>query len=509
MLRPVASSLSLVLLLLAGCAGKPELLPTEREPSHALAEPGSTRLGRMLGVQTPADPKSSGLSLVESSPEALASIRGMIALAEKTVDLQYYIWRNDETGRLILSDLLDAAARGVRVRLLLDDFPYNLDDSLLARLNARPNFEVRLFNPFSRVGSRLVELVVDFRRVTHRMHNKLIVADNAVAMIGGRNIGDQYFALDPKAHFRDLDLHVAGPVVRDLSASFDAFWNSVWSLSIGALRSEPARLGPGDALAGEAPDSAGDPTARRKAAGQDPGGHLKRIFSGLTWTPKVTVIADQPDKARTERSQFIREFVARLPRPQAQILIESAFLVPGESGVEEFCRLVRSGVDVLILTNSLASIDSIVAYAGYRKYRTDMLECGVQLHELRPRGRAGDKDRAWFGTTSSSILHTKAAVVDGRYLFIGSFNIDPRSVYLNTEIALLIEDRTLAAAATDFINGGLSPDSAYRLRLEHGDIDWHTRIGGRTVRLDDEPGATLWSRLVSWLIMLLPVEKQI
>lgn len=508
--RRVASALPVVLLLLSGCAGKPEPSPAAREPSHALAEPGDTPLGRMLAMHRPAGADGSGLSLVDSGPEALATIRGMIRLAEKTVDLQYYIWRDDETGRLLLSDLLDAADRGVRVRLLLDDFARDLGDDLVARLDAHPEIEIRLFNPWSRAGIRLVELVVDFRRITHRMHNKLVVADNTLAMIGGRNIGNQYFALDPKAHFRDLDLHVAGPVVRELSASFDAFWNSGWSLSIDALHDGPEKpRALRKALAPRQPGGTGKAAAPDAVPGPPAEVHVERVFSDLLWTDGVAVVADAPDKAETKRSRFLEELYEKLPAPRSELLIESAFLVPGPAGVDAFCRLASSGVDVRILTNSLASIDSLFAYAGYRKYRVAILDCGVQLHELRPRGSAGAEDRAWSGTASSSILHTKAAVIDRRYLFIGSFNVDPRSVHLNTEIALLVDDRRLAERAAAFIGTGLSPDSAYRLALEGDDIGWHTRTGGEDVRLTEEPGITIWGQLVSWLITLLPIEKQI
>lgn len=513
--RHIARTLFLACLLgAAACADRPAPDFSTREPSVALAHPEKTDLGTRLARAAGDKPDRSGFSLIETGPEALASIRSLIAMADETLDLQYYIWKNDETGRLLLAELMAAAGRGVRVRLLLDDLEAAWPDDEFARLNAHPDFEVRLFNPFSRDRGKLLDAVLDFDRVTNRMHNKLIVADNAMAIMGGRNIGNQYFASDEDANFRDLDVHAAGPIVRELSGSFDSYWNSRWALTVAALDE-------GTAKTQEKAEGYPAVEALKRRTGLDDVGekapvradarrHIAEVIDGLMWTDRALVVADAPDKPETDRSELMAELAGRMPKPQQELLIETAFLVPGEEGVRGLCRLAADGVRVRILTNSYASIDAITAYAGYRRYREDLLECGIDLHELRPRGAAAVRDWAWSGSDSSSILHTKAAVIDRRWLFIGSPNFDPRSKFLNTEIGLLIDSPEIADATRRFMAEGLAPAAAYSLALDDdGDPVWRTRKDGEMLRMTSEPGLDLWGRLVSWTIALLPVERQL
>ncbi|MPY69491.1 MAG: phospholipase D family protein [Alphaproteobacteria bacterium] len=498
-----------VLFLPAGCVEPPAPAPVDRAPSHALADPETTRLGRMLLRHDQARDRQSGFSLIVPGPDALRSLRSFIALAEKTLDLQYYIWRGDESGRLVLSDLVDAASGGVRVRLLLDDMDTKWEDGELARLNALPNFEIRIFNPFASRTSRLVDALVDFRRVTHRMHNKLFIADNTVAVIGGRNIGDRYFSKDEEASYRDLDIHAAGHAARALSRHFDAFWNSPWSVSIDALDDGHETAAGVREMVERLKRTAARYARTIEANEIAPAEYAARVFSGLIWSRRTAIVADSHDKPQTKNPKLLEELFARLSgRLEKGLLIEAAYFIPAENGVRILCGFVKAGMDVRVLTNSLSSSDVITAYAGYRIYRRPLLECGVQLYEMR-RGAKILLEARRAGDSSIANLHTKAAVFDRRYTFVGSFNLDPRSVYLNTEIALLVDSRPLAEAAARFIEDGMSPENAYRLTLEDGEIVWNTTRDGAPLRLTEEPGATLWKDFASWMIGLLPIERQL
>jgi cardiolipin synthase C len=344
------------------------------------------------------------------------------------------------------------------------------------------------------------------------MHNKLFIADNVVAITGGRNIGNRYFSADEAANYRDLDLLAAGPIARALSRSFDDFWNSAWSISVSLLddgRESRAELRQfAEVLKRSAAASSGE----LPATGPDfnPVRYAESVFSELIWSANAAVVADRPDKLRTKNSRLLDELGARLAGDMtSRLLIESAYVIPERRGVEALCRLVKRGISVRLLTNSLASTDAITAYSAYRKYRKPLLQCGIELYEMRPNAAFVAEDWTWADASSSANLHSKAAVIDGRYVFIGSFNVDPRSVYLNTEIALLVDSQPLARETARFIKGGMSNENAWRLTLEDGEIVWHTRENGMALRLTEEPGTSLWQQIVTGLIALLPIERQL
>jgi putative cardiolipin synthase len=343
------------------------------------------------------------------------------------------------------------------------------------------------------------------------MHNKLFIADNTVAVIGGRNIGDRYFSTDKEASYRDLDIHAAGHAARALSRHFDAFWNSPWSVSIDALDDGAEATADVRELVERLKR-----TASRHARAVDgngnaipPAEYAARVFSGLIWSRRMAIVADSPDKPRTKNPKLLDELFAQISgRLEKGLLIEAAYFIPAENGLRILCGFVKAGMDVRVLTNSLSSSDVITAYAGYRAYRRPLLECGVQLYEMR-RGATILIEARRAGDSSIANLHTKAAVFDRRYTFVGSFNLDPRSVYLNTEIALLVDSPPLAEAAARFIEDGMSPENAYRLTLEDGEIVWNTTRDGAPAQLTEEPGATLWKEFASWIIGLLPIERQL
>jgi cardiolipin synthase C len=492
--------------LLAACAGRaePQGLP-HRVVSHALSNPETaTRLGGFFAGAARAHPGLSGFDLITSGRTAFEARYAFAHLAQRTIDAQYYIWADDATGRNLLRALLDAADRGVRVRLLIDDLNRPGADIDLAALNAYPNIEVRLFNPFS-----ALDVVTDFARVNHRMHDKAFIVDNAVAVVGGRNIADQYFSANDESNFRDLDLFAAGPIVRQISEEFDAFWNSAWAISVHAI--DGARPSPDEVKAVATrlrADVASTPYPFRTALNDT---YLERLVDTvpgrLVWG-KGTLLFDAPDKPATETPDLADELRAKVGGTvKRELLLEIAYFIPAENGTERLCALAARGVQIRVLTNSLASTDEVSAYAGYMHYREELLRCGVELHELRPDAAFVSREWTWLHSRSESELHTKAVVFDRKKVMIGSFNLDPRSRYLNTEMAILVESPELATKVAQFINGGMSLANSFRLELVDGDVFWVAEEGGREVRFRHAPVTSIWRRLKADLISVLPVEE--
>jgi putative cardiolipin synthase len=373
-----------------------------------------------------------------------------------------------------------AADRGVRVRVLLDDINTESDVPIAAALDVHPNIEVRIFNPFANRGARLFDFALDLDRVNHRMHNKLLVADNAVAIVGGRNIGNHYFGVATDANFRDLDIAAAGPVVRDASTVFDHFWNSDWAVPVSALLERPYT----DA-------------------------DLTSIRDKFIWAPGKIVWDDPNDiKAGVEHGRLDKAFYRKLDTLQKELLIESAYFVAGDRGVAKARELHDRGIRMRVLTNSLASNDVVAAHAGYAKYREALLANGVELYELRP--DAGAIKKKVLSGESKAALHTKAIVFDREAVFIGSFNLDPRSANLNTEAGLYVESPELAAQVIAYMDEGVRPENSYRVMLdEDGHLVWETEINGMAVIFHQDPETGFWDRFMSGFIGLLPVEHQL
>ncbi len=466
--------------------------------------PSMGRLERLCRRYAP-DGGRSGFTLVATGLEAFLTLHGLTVAAERTLDVQYYLWENDGSGRRLLAALLDAADRGVQVRLLLDDIGAPSSDPELARLDAYPNVEVRLYNPFPRRFGLVLGVLFQSRRVSRRMHNKAFVADRTAAVVGGRNVGDRYFEFDARANFRDLDLFAAGPAVEQVAASFDAFWDSEWSRPIGVIDRGRWRLADMRSTVrrglrrriqreGKGPYPASEGLRRRSYRAL-----VEQRFANLIVAEEATVLVDRPDKPKSGEPRLLEMLLARLDRsPETEILIESAYFVPAGRGVWLFSHLARSGVAVRILTNSAGSGEVAVAHAAYRKYRRPLLRAGVELYELRADAGAG----AW-----QQNLHTKAAVIDRREVFVGSLNVDPRSAVLNTEIGLLVRSPALAARVAAFIEDGMGPAKAYRPVLDAGRLGW--RVAGDPTVRRGEPGVSLWRLLLVRLLALLPLDRQV
>src|SRR4051812_2920294 len=495
-----------------GCATLSLPRPSGRAPSYALSAPEETQLGGIAAAESARHGGQSGFALLASGPDALAVRSDLADLAERTLDVQYYLWDDDASGRLLTAALLRAANRGVHVRVLLDDAHTVGRTSDLVLLDSHPNIEVRLFNPFANRERRLADAVREFPRVNHRMHNKALIADNGAAVVGGRNVGDAYFTADAAANFRDLDLLAAGPVVQELSRSFDEFWNSGWSVPMRSLvseRAEPERLRRLSARLEASADSARALPFRREIARTGPDDLLRRLRDGLVWG-EATVVADRPDKPETERPVLL-EGVRALLRDDSrrELLIESAYFIPSADESRRLCALAADGSRVRVLTNSLASTDVLLAYVGYAKRRARRLRCGVEVYELRADARLVRRWR-WLSGRSSAALHTKAVVVDRRQVVVGSFNLDPRSARLNTELAVVIDSPDLAAETADFVEDGMAPENAWRMALDpEGRTVWLGDDQGRPVRLTRPPTAGFWRGLGLHFLWPLPLDGQL
>jgi putative cardiolipin synthase len=501
----VARVVSLVCVVLTGCATLPgEVHP----PSSVLGDTGDTRLGRAVAPGVAANPGQTAIHALAEPRDAFAARVLLARAAERSLDVQYYIWRDDITGGLLCEALWEAAQRGVRVRVLLDDNSTRGLDEAIAALDAHPNIEIRLFNPYANRGGRLGELLTDFSRLNRRMHNKSFTADNQVTIVGGRNIGDEYFGAGSGVVFEDLDVIAAGSVVAEVSASFDAYWNSPSAYPAASLI--PKSLVQGDAVRQtwarlhERPEAARYVEAlRRTTLVRD---LLERNLK-LDWA-RARVVSDDPSKVLNppEKTELhmLPHLQAAVGEPLRELDLVSPYFVPTKAGTTALGALAERGVRVRILTNSLAATDVAPVHAGYAKYRKALLRSGVRLYELKPDSLPKGEQRRGLEGSSNASLHAKTFAVDRSRVFVGSFNFDPRSARLNTEMGVVVESAALASRLSGALDE-LLPNQAYEVRLASdggGDLEW---IEG-DIRHRSEPGTGLVKRLWIGFLSILPIE---
>jgi putative cardiolipin synthase len=498
-------------LLVAGCA---QLPPRPAMPAEAASPPGmATELDRLLAPPEERHPGESAFRLVSDGPEGFAIRAHVSRLAGRSIDVQTYIWSGDTTGSALAYILLQAADRGVKVRLLLDDMDARAKNDGLAAIDAHPNVEVRMFNPLpSRSGT--MALIGDWlgnaKRLNHRMHNKTWIADNRIAIVGGRNLADEYFGADAEVNFVDLDFAMVGPVVRDASASFDRYWNSevvypmallspegVNTESLAQLRT---RLNAAMEVAGKGKYAE---ALRREDA-------IARLVGGdwpMTWTSTYRFIADDPGKATRDpdwkNSHVLAAIVPLLRGAQKDMTIISPYFVPGKDGTASLARSAQAGKGIRILTNSLAANDVAMVYGAYEQYREKLLESGVQLWELKP--LPGSKTTySMFGSSGSS-LHTKGLSVDEETLVVGSYNLDARSTKLNCEQVVMVGSPELARQFMGIFDQQASGDRSWKVTLSDGRTTWTD--GVKTY--DSAPEATAGRKFQAWLAGVLPIEAQL
>ena len=484
-----------------------------RATAHIVAH--DTAIGRAIAAM-PAPPGRSGTWALPVPIDAFATRVAMVRAAERSLDLQYYIWNGDMTGLLLLDELRLAADRGVRVRLLVDDNgTAGLDEELIA-LDAHPNAEVRLFNPFVLRGSKLAGLVVDFDRLNRRMHNKSLTADGVATIVGGRNIGDPYFDSDPRVAFVDLDVLAIGPVAGEVGGQFDEYWNSRYARGAASILG-PAPTGALAQLASRLAEAKARPAAARFMQAVDANPFVASLQEGkvaFDWVP-VQLAYDPPSKASGDAGAsqlLVTQLSATLGDPRERLDVISPYFVPGRQGVDSFCAIARTGAKLRIVTNSLAANDVVAVHSGYAKWRRGLLECGAELYELKPSsGEPADAPRGKGGWKrpgeSSASLHGKVLAMDRRRAFVGSFNLDPRSVTLNTEMGFVIDSPALAGRVSDALDRRVA-DGTYqvRLRADGKGLEWIERRDGRELVYNDEPDASAGRSWSAWLLSKLPIE---
>jgi len=453
----------------------------------------------------------SGLLLIVDNQDAFA-IRALMAReARQSLDLMYYIWRADRTGKLLAHEVFKAADRGVKVRMLLDDINPSNSDADHRALNHHANIELRLFNPtWARHGNywRLIELVVNRLRLSRRMHNKAWIVDGRLALIGGRNVADEYFDA-AETNFRDLDVLMQGLAVEQTQAIFDLFWNCGGAKPL----SETDPLPIGKVVRWLKPDRREMDNERVQLLRQrtDSLASLDALIAergGMRPADTARVVSDPPEKAlgKLKKNWLMAELLPAVRSAKQRLDLTSPYFIPGKRGVALLNDLVESGVQTTVLTNSLAATDVAAVHGRYAIYRRRLLKCGVHLHELQP--FAQRRRISVFGSKGAS-LHAKAFTVDGRAGFVGSFNFDPRSASLNTEMGVFFEDPTLAGELQALFRREIAPDTSYHLSLERGRIHWRGEDDGAMCDYTHEPEASVWRRMIALLVRYLPIESQL
>ena len=498
--------------IVAACA---PLKPRAELPYEPAVPPGdSTFLDRAFTPVETLHPGQSGFNLVSEGPEAFVIRMQSARVAQRSLDVQIYIWHSDLTGNFLAQQMIESADRGVHVRLLLDDLDARSKNAGIASLAAHPNIQVRLFNPFvSREGPlrKLGEGLGNFERLNHRMHNKTWIADNRIAIVGGRNVGDEYFGASDEVNFIDLDFSMIGPVVRDASASFDRYWNSSLTYPIEMLDPESVNAAALEKLRLRLASLIGDASASRYAIALRSDVTVQRLMAGdwpMEWSATYTFVADSPLKLTMEKGDARKTEVATAILPQlegAQMNVDviSPYFVPGKQGTALLVSLAQADKRVRVLTNSLAANDVAAVHGGYSQYRKPLLAGGVRLWELKPlAGRPVDS--SLFGSTGAS-LHTKAFSVDNRMLFVGSYNLDPRSTWLNCEQGVLVESAALAGQFETMFESQSASSRAWNVTLRDGSLLWSDGLAN----FDTEPQASQWRRFQAWLARTLHLEAQL
>jgi putative cardiolipin synthase len=521
---------SIIVAVLAGCASLPPGSDFPKIASSALAHPEETRLGRQFENAAREHDGNSGFRIIPVGADGFLTRMQMINAAERTLDLQYFIFRGDETGRLLTNAVLHAADRGVRVRVLVDDGETEAGDEQITALEAHPSVEIRIFNPFAYRGHvtmfRAIEFMFNASRLDYRMHNKLLIVDNAIALIGGRNIGDEYFQIAPGGQFADDDVFAAGPIARQLSATFDEYWNAALSIPEEALSGGKSS----HVALSEHREVLKEEHRQLKAEGVD---YVKRVATGepfagmisgrlpLVWA-HAELICDSPDKKKVESGAMIGELMNRAVAKatlsvQSELLMVTPYLIPGKEGMQLFKDLRQRNVRVRVLTNSLESSTVLLAQSGYMRYRVPLLENGVELYEIRSllgntRGSGQTAAISRFGNYS---LHAKLFVFDRQRLFIGSMNFDQRSMHLNTEIGVIIDSPALAQQIAARFDAMAQPVNSYMLVLRPNDagsapsVVWRTQEDGKAVEYITEPARSDWQRTKANMLSVLPLDREL
>ena len=480
-----------------------------KSTSHAYDDVSDTTIGKNVAEWVNKHGDSSGFYPLLEGMDALGVRLGLAERAEKSLDLQYFLMKDDTAGAVMAKALLKAADRGVRVRFLLDDVFTTAPDRVLMFLNQHPRIQIRMFNPVSRSGSSSLNFLGDFKRANRRMHNKSFTADNSISVIGGRNIADEYFQLKDDSLFVDLDIVAAGPVVTEISDSFDEFWNHSYAVPLEQFvpNKNNEQLQDFRIEVNEELSNSYDTVYRQAFQSQ----LLQDLFSGRQQLvpAEARVLSDTPEKLTndisTEQMRLAAELRQAIHMADEEIMFITPYYVPGNRGVEFARGLVNHGARVVVLTNSLASNNHVAVHSGYARYRRDVIDAGVELYEVR--ANAGPPKPGETEASQNLTLHTKIILLDREQMFIGSLNIDPRSIQINSEMGLLIESEDMVGKIAEAIDKAIA-EIAYRVDInENGKLEWRAIVDDKEVVETKEPLTSWWLRTKAWFYKIAPESQ--
>lgn len=510
-----------IAITISGCSTLPK---HSIEPTQAIAlkvDTSETTLAQIIDPLQQQNPDLTGYYVLFDPLEALAARLRLIDKAEKTLDLQYYIWDNDKVGAVALHALIRAADRGVKVKLLIDDNNAKQTEGIFLALAQHPNIEVKLFNPYRFRKYRGIDMVLDLKRINRRMHNKSFIADHKVALIGGRNMTNQYYNVSDSYQFSDVDVMLVGTAVNDISNSFDDYWNHDYAYEVQEVVKQKSHRLSYESLKQQLDEHYKKVTVQNYLDLTSNSQAIDSLINrdiALDWV-KAEVVKDSPDKikSKAKKQEHLNfQLINHLEKPEKNIDLISAYFVPEKKGAKILSELAQDGVHVRVLTNSFKANDVAVVHAFYGKYRQNLLENGVQLYEFLPALDKDDLDKHTEDLAkkakvnikglSRSSLHAKLMALDEKQVFIGSFNFDPRSAYLNTEIGVLLNSPTLARSVHSTMDQNLSK-YAYKLVLNaENKITWQRQTPQGPVIYTKEPRMKWWQRAGMKVISWLPIE---
>ena len=512
--------LYLSLLILFGCAQLPEHIKPELSSNNATQQVELSKANKGILETTGG---SSKMSLLGESADALMVRLSLIAYANESIDVQYYIWNSDSVGKLILNALIDAADRGVKVRMLLDDF--NLDDEMnryLLAMDSHDNIVVSLFNPFANRDFHLADYLWGGMRLNRRMHNKSFIADNKIAIVGGRNIGNEYFHADTESNFNDIDVVSTGHSVDGIRLQFNTYWQSDVVYPLSAFKKQVAEKDNLESIQTELAQYLLDNEDSEYAKDIRNSSVYKKLSSNKfeddeffrTFTGKVNVLYDDPGKGLGKSDTDVHYLKSKIApyfeNAESSIELISPYFVPGHEGVELMSLLIKKGLKVRVITNSLSSTDGVLPQSGYAKYRYEMLSMGIELYELKATAKSKASKSLKYSNKAKSGLHAKIYILDRKDIFIGSFNFDPRSAEINTEVGVVYEVPEMANLIASEVFDNDLLEHTYQLSLdENNNIIWTEYVHGEKVIYTSDPQTSFWRRTIQALYSILPIESQL
>ena len=510
-----------IAITVAGCSTLPKHKIESIPETTLQVDTTQTTLAQIIQPLQEQHPDLTGYLVLFEPLEALATRLSLIDKAEKRLDLQYYIWDNDKVGSLALHALIRAADRGVKIRLLIDDNNAKSTEGIFLALAQHPNIEVKLFNPYRFRKYRALDMILDLKRINRRMHNKSFIADHQVALIGGRNMTNQYYNVSDNYQFSDVDVMLVGTAVKDISHSFDEYWSHEYAYKVQEVVKQSAHHLSYESLKRQLDEHYERVTVQNYLDLTSNSQAIDSLMSRdiqLDWV-KAEVVKDSPDKIKSKakkKEHLNFQLIQHLEQPEKNVDLISAYFVPEKKGAKMLTDLAKDGVKVRVLTNSFKANDVAVVHAFYGKYRQNLLEHGVQLYEFLPALNKNDLDKntedlakkakVSIKGLSRSSLHAKLMALDEKQVFIGSFNFDPRSAYLNTEIGVLLNSPPLAQAVHTTMDENLSK-YAYKLVLDaNKKITWQRQTPQGPVIYTKEPRMKWWQRAGIKMLSWLPIE---